>query len=54
MSQFRFYKPNFDRAYQQRKARVFLRPHENHIAVLKLKRNEPLTKSDLAELERIF
>jgi type I restriction enzyme R subunit len=38
----------------RRKARVFLRPHENHIAVLKLKRNEPLTTTDLKELERIF
>jgi type I restriction enzyme R subunit len=38
----------------RRKARVFLRPHENHIAVLKLKRNEPLTATDLKELERIF
>jgi type I restriction enzyme R subunit len=38
----------------RRKARVFLRPHENHIAVLKVKRNEPLTATDLAELERIF
>jgi type I restriction enzyme, R subunit len=38
----------------RRKARVFLRPHENHIAVLKLKRNESLTATDLSELERIF
>jgi type I restriction enzyme, R subunit len=38
----------------RRKARVFLRPHENHIAVLKLKRNEPLTPMDLKEIERIF
>src|SRR5262249_31230763 len=38
----------------RRKARVFLRPHENHIAVLKLKRNEPLTATDLSGLERIF
>ncbi|WP_161914423.1 DEAD/DEAH box helicase family protein [Methylosinus sp. C49] len=38
----------------RRKARVFLRPHESHIAVLKLKRAEPLTATDLAELERIF
>jgi type I restriction enzyme R subunit len=38
----------------RRKARVFLKPHENHIAVLKLKRNEPLTETDLRELERIF
>jgi len=38
----------------RRKARVFLRPYENHIAILKLRRNEPLTKGDLAEIERIF
>jgi type I restriction enzyme R subunit len=38
----------------RRKARVFLKPYENHIAILKLRRNEPLTKSDLAEIERIF
>ncbi len=38
----------------RRKARVFLRPHENHIAVLRLKRNEPLTATDLKALERIF
>jgi type I restriction enzyme R subunit len=38
----------------RRKARVFLMPHENHIAVLKLKRHEPLTPTDLQELERIF
>jgi type I restriction enzyme R subunit len=38
----------------RRKARAFLRPHENHIAVLKVKRNEPLTPTDLKELERIF
>ena len=38
----------------RRKARVFLRPYENHIAVLKLRRNEPLTASDLAELEHMF
>jgi type I restriction enzyme R subunit len=38
----------------RRKARLFLRPHENHIAVLKVKRNEPLTATDLKELERIF
>jgi type I restriction enzyme, R subunit len=38
----------------RRKARVFLLPHENHIAVLKVKRNQPLTTTDLKELERIF
>ncbi len=36
------------------KARQFLKDHENHIAVLKLRRNEPLTPTDLSELERIF
>ncbi len=38
----------------RRKARAFLRPYENHIAILKLRRNEPLTATDLAELERMF
>ena len=38
----------------RRKARVFLRPYENHIAVLKVKRNEQLTTTNLKELERIF
>jgi type I restriction enzyme R subunit len=36
------------------KARHFLQDNENHIAVLKLRRNEPLTATDLSELERIF
>jgi len=36
------------------KARQFLQTHANHIAILKLRRNEPLTPTDLAELERIF
>ncbi len=38
----------------RRKARQFLKPYESHIAVLKVRRNEPLTPTDLAELERIF
>ena len=38
----------------RRKARAFLRPHENHISIVKLRRNEPLTSADLAELERMF
>ena len=38
----------------RRKARQFLKPYENHIAILKVKRNEPLTPTDLAELEKIF
>jgi type I restriction enzyme, R subunit len=38
----------------RRKARVFLKPYENHIAILKVRRNEPLTPTDLLELEKIF
>jgi type I restriction enzyme R subunit len=36
------------------KARHYLKDHENHIAIQKLRLNEPLTPTDLAELERIF
>jgi type I restriction enzyme, R subunit len=36
------------------KARQFLEANQSHIAILKLYRNEPLTKTDLAELDRIF
>lgn len=38
----------------RRKARHYLKEHENHIAMLKLRRNEPLTRTDLAELDRMF
>jgi type I restriction enzyme, R subunit len=43
-----------DMARFRLKAREFLKDNESHIAVLKLRRNEPLTPTDLAELERIF
>ncbi len=36
------------------KVRVFLREHEDHVAIHKLRRNLPLTKTDLEELERIL
>jgi type I restriction enzyme R subunit len=36
------------------KARQFLHANSGHIAILKLRRNEPLTSTDLSELERIF
>jgi hypothetical protein len=36
------------------KARQFLVANQSHIAILKLHRNEPLTPTDLSELERIF
>lgn len=38
----------------RRKARIFLKPYENHLAVIKVKRNEPLTPTDLADLQKIF
>lgn len=36
------------------KARAFLREHEDHITIHKLRTNKSLTKSDLEDLERIF
>jgi type I restriction enzyme R subunit len=36
------------------KARFFLKDYENHIAVLKLRRNEPLTAMDLQSLEQVL
>jgi type I restriction enzyme R subunit len=36
------------------KARQFLKANQSHIAILKLYRNEPLTATDIGELERIF
>lgn len=38
----------------QKKVLYFLEEHENHIAIQKLKRNVPITSSDIAELERIL
>ena len=38
----------------QKKVMHFLKEHENHIAIQKLKRNVPITSSDIAELERIL
>ncbi len=43
-----------DKARFLMKVRHFLKQHENHITLLKLRRNEQLTPQDLAELERIF
>jgi type I restriction enzyme R subunit len=36
------------------KALAFLRAHEDHVTIQKLRRNKPLTQSDLAELERML
>ncbi len=38
----------------RKKAQAFLKTHENHIAIYKLKMNQPLTKSDLNELEKML
>ena len=38
----------------RRKAQYFLQENAHHIAVLKLRKNEPLTPTDLSELERMF
>ncbi|ABD68803.1 type III restriction enzyme, res subunit [Rhodoferax ferrireducens T118] len=36
------------------KARQFLRAHESHLSLQRLRRNQPLTPSDLIELERML
>jgi type I restriction enzyme, R subunit len=41
------------RAFKE-KARAFLRAHEDHVSIRKLRTNRPLTPSDLAELERML
>jgi type I restriction enzyme R subunit len=38
----------------KKKVLSFLREHESHIALQKLKRNIPITASDIGELERIL
>jgi type I restriction enzyme, R subunit len=38
----------------RKKVMHFLKAHEDHIAIQKLKRNVPITASDIAELERIL
>ena len=36
------------------KARQFLKAHDNHVSLQRLRRNQPLTTSDLTELERML
>ena len=43
-----------DLAKFRAKAQAYLRAHQDHIAIRKLRMNKPLTASDLAELERMF
>ena len=46
--------PGTDYAKFLAKARVFLREHMNHVAIEKLRKNKPLTATDVAELERML
>jgi type I restriction enzyme R subunit len=46
--------PGTDSKRFRLKARQFFMAHANHIAIAKVRRNEPLTPSDIAELERMF
>jgi type I restriction enzyme R subunit len=43
-----------DLAKFREKARQFLRAHESHVSLQRLRRNQPLTSSDLSELERML
>ena len=43
-----------DYAKFRAKARAFLRAHQDHVAIYKLRMNRSLTKADLAELERML
>lgn len=43
-----------DRAKFLAKARQFLKAHESHVTIARLRRNLPLTPSDLSELERMM
>lgn len=36
------------------KARVFLKAHDSHLSLQRLRRNQPLTETDLAELEKML
>ena len=48
-----FAAPDSDARFRA-KARQFLQAHEDHIAIHKLRANEPLTATDLTELERML
>lgn len=43
-----------DRVRFREKARQFLRAHESHMSLQRLRRNQPLTPTDLGELERML
>ena len=46
--------PGTDYAKFKAKARAFLREHMDHVAIGKLRKNRPLTVTDIAELERML
>jgi type I restriction enzyme R subunit len=46
--------PGTDMERFRSKARQFINAHADHLAIEKVRRNEPLTSSDVAELERLF
>ena len=46
--------PGFDAERFKAKARAFLKTHESHVAIRKVRMNRPLTQTDLAELERLL
>ncbi|MFE7246036.1 type I restriction-modification enzyme R subunit C-terminal domain-containing protein [Streptomyces sp. NPDC057580] len=43
-----------DRTRFEQKLRIFLRAHEDQLAIQKIRRNKQITATDLTELERIF
>ncbi len=48
------FSPGVNLAQYRKKVEQFIKDHEDHIAIRKLKHNKPLTRSDLAELERFL
>ena len=43
-----------DYAQFRKKALAFMRSHEDHLTIQRLRRNQPITETDLAELERLL
>lgn len=48
------YLENDDLANYKQKAEFYVRNHQNHIAIAKLKTNQPLTETDVKSLEKIL
>ncbi|GEL18920.1 DEAD/DEAH box helicase family protein [Pseudonocardia asaccharolytica] len=46
--------PEADLSRFEQKLRIYLRTHEDHLAIQKIRRNKQITSTDLEELERIF